>query len=236
VRLLRDTLIALLTGFVVVLVVASTGQHHLVTYLWIGVISTALALVIVLCIEAKQRPKSSAVARGVFAVETSGGFAMSRLSSEHLTPHDRWLLTVRGLRITNRQTDGALSVDIRLHLPPEITGTNQPLSCVRDVADIPPAFAPDHPLTCPFRVGPGDTESGDALFVLPASVYLDNWMRPSAPPGVPEGARLLAQASVGAGSANLGAIRPRVEVIDYVSDKCVEIEIGERVPAAPTRL
>lgn len=53
-RLLRDGLIALVTGFLIAAVAASVNPHHLARILWIGAIGTFVALVVVLVADWKR--------------------------------------------------------------------------------------------------------------------------------------------------------------------------------------
>jgi len=152
-----------------------------------------------------RAPKESASVPGVFAVETIGHFGAARIYSGEPLITDRFLLTLKGFRITNRQTDSPLSVDLRLHLPEEAAGTNEPARGIRSLPDdIPPEFL-STPLICPFRVEPGDTVIGDAVFVL-QNPHLNAWL---------DGG---------------GSVRPRLGVIDYVSNRYIELAQAQRFP------
>jgi len=54
VRFIRDLLFAILAGLVIALIVASTGQHHLVTILWEALGATGAALVLILLLDWKR--------------------------------------------------------------------------------------------------------------------------------------------------------------------------------------
>jgi len=148
-----------------------------------------------------------------FAAETSGSLQMSRILTEpwDLKPDDFCYFTIARLRITNRQSDKPLSVDVRLHLPIELSGTSQPLaerSHKNDVI-VPDAFLPQDPLVCPFPVDPGSTVTGDVTFLMRGN----HFFRAFNPP-----------------------VTVQIELVDYVSDTFVMLEIGDRVPNAPVPL
>jgi hypothetical protein len=54
-RLIRDGLLAIMAGFVIALVVASTGNKHLLTVLWAGLGTTAFALALILLADWKRK-------------------------------------------------------------------------------------------------------------------------------------------------------------------------------------
>lgn len=154
-----------------------------------------------------------------FAAETSGLFSMSRVLTKpwDLKPDDFCFITISDLRITNRQTDKSLSVDVRLHLPIKLSGTSQPLRerTFKDTVPVPDGFMPDHPLSCPIRVAPGETVSGDVSFLMRGTHYFANYSD--------DDDRVLAGGEI-------------VEILDYVSDTTVKLRIGDRVPVAPKTL
>jgi hypothetical protein len=175
---------------------------------------------------------NTAEALEIFEAETRGGFQMTRLHDGTLGPSDPWLLRMPDMRVTNQQNNSKLSIDLQVRLPDGSTWNNMPIRAVRSLEEVPQHLRPAKPLVAPFSVEPGDTVEGDALFILPNSVHLDQLMASGAPA---PGSRLLASASYSppGGVSDLGVeeFHPILRVIDYVSNFYAELEVSERAPA-----
>lgn len=182
--------------------------------------------------EQSAPPIDSTEAPRIFEAETRGGFQMSRLHEGTLSPSNPWLLRMPDMRVTNQQNNAKLSIDLQVRLPDGATWNNMPIRSVRAVEEVPQHLRPAKPLVAPFGVEPGDTVEGDALFILPNSVRLDQLMASRAPT---PGSRLLASTSYTppGGVSDLGVeeFHPILRVIDYVSNYYAELEVSERAPA-----
>jgi hypothetical protein len=91
-RVVRDLTIALFAGFVVALVLVNTGEKHLGTALWVGTVTTAVVLVLILVIERKQwhiRVVASAIG--------------SYFPSVHLSRPKRYLRDRKRSKLTDQQ-------------------------------------------------------------------------------------------------------------------------------------
>jgi hypothetical protein len=148
-----------------------------------------------------------------FGAQTSGSLGYRLILREPWDPKptDFGLFTVARLRITNRQNDTPLSIDVRLHLSMEVTRTSQPLAerNLKDQVEIPEDFLAPNTLTCPIHVGPAQTVIGDVTFLMPNA------------------GRIASTESFSSAT---------VEIIDYVSDKILMLGIGERRPSTPEPL
>jgi hypothetical protein len=166
-------------------------------------------------IEGGVESSETATAPGIFAIETGGGIGMTRIYSGQSTPDDQMLIRLPHMRITNQQTQARLSLHFQLTLPEEAVGFAQPLEGLRNGDGIPPEFLSEsRALFVPLGVAPGETDIGDALFLLTRCGPLDDWLL----------------------NHGLTDLKPELKVIDYVSDRFVTVGFRGRFPEGPLPL